>query len=289
MKRQTRADVGMTAAVLLLGASLVFSGASLLRLHWQTTGSAQPPDLAELLGVAGAGAGIALLGWWLLAMACACVAAVAQARGAAKVAALAAACSPAFMRRVAGAVLGLNLLAAPLLGAAAAPGVDPRWQADTVASAPATGSAGPGFAGSNSSGPNSAAPNSAGPSSAGPTLSGDVLPPVSAQPVEPQWIPHAPETGPDLLVRPSTRPAPDTAGDPPPASPSSQAPPGSTEEVVVKSGDSLWTIVAAALGPFSSDLEVAQAWPRWYNANRDTIGADPNFILPGQVLHAPSS
>lgn len=270
MKRQTRADLAMTAAVLLLGTSLVFSGMSLLRLRWQTSGAAQPLDLAELLGVAGAGAGIALLCWWLLAMTCACVAAVAHARGAAKVAALAAACSPAFMRRVAGALLGLNLLAAPLLGATAAPGIDPLWRADTVASTPA-------------------------PSAGGPTTTADVFPPVSARPVEPQWIPHAPATAPDLLIRPSTRPAPESAGaknaagDTTPAAPSTEPPHGSSFEVVVKSGDSLWTIVAAALGPFSTDVEVAQAWPRWYNANRDTIGADPNYILPGQVLHAPSS
>ncbi|MEO8222619.1 MAG: hypothetical protein ABI563_17750 [Specibacter sp.] len=275
MKRQTRADLAMTAAVLFLGASLVFSGTSLLRLHWQTIESAQPLDLAELLGVAGAGAGIALLCWWLLAMACACVAAVAHARGAAKVAAFAAACSPAFMRRVVGAVLGLNLLAAPLLAAAAAPGVDPLWRADTVVS---------------SAGPSTPAPNPAGP-----TTTADPLPPVLAQPLEPQWVPRAPATAPDLLVRPSTRPAPgsagakNTTGGTPPASPSTKEPDSSSLEVVVKNGDSLWTIVAAALGPFSTDVEVAQAWPRWYSANRDTIGADPNYILPGQVLHAPSS
>ncbi|MHA7306279.1 LysM peptidoglycan-binding domain-containing protein [Arthrobacter sp. TMN-49] len=263
MQRQTRADLAMTAAILVLGASLVYSGISLLRLRWQNIRSAQPLDLAELLGVAGAGAGVALLCWWILAMACACVSAVAHEKGAAKVADFTASCSPAFMRRVVIAVLGLNLMATPLLAAAQAPGLDPLWRAETVATT-ATAS-----------------------------TTADVLPPNSAEPVDPQWLPHAPDTDPDLLLRPATRPAPADAENSPGGTasevPSPGAPPStSAVEVVVKSGDSLWTIVAAALGPFCTDVEVAQAWPRWYNANRDTIGEDPHYILPGQVLHAPS-
>lgn len=257
MKRQTLTDLAMTAAVLFLGASLVFSGSSLLRLRGRTTnGWAQPPDLAELLGVAGAGAGTALLCWWLVAMACACLSTVAQARGAAQVAVLAERCSPAFMRRLATAVLGLNLLATPLLAAANAPGIDPLWHTETAA-----GTSTPG----------------AGPS---------IFPPASAAPAEPQWIPHTPETAPDLLA-----PAPTRAAVEPPNTPAEQAHSplsNSALDVVVKSGDSLWSIASTALGPFSTDVEVALAWPRWYSANRDTIGEDPHYILPGQVLHAPN-
>ncbi|MHA7269934.1 LysM peptidoglycan-binding domain-containing protein [Arthrobacter sp. HLT1-20] len=257
MKRQALTDLAMTAATLVLGASLVFSGGSLLRLRGSTThGWAQALDLAELLGVAGAGVGIALLCWWLIAMACACLSAVAHARGAEKVAVLAERCSPAFMRRLTTAVLSLNLLATPLLAAANAPVVDPLWHTNTGA------------------GTSTAAP---GPS---------IFPPESAVPVEPRWIPHTPETAPDLLVPPSTRPAMEL-----PNTPAAQARSPHSDnalDVVVKSGDSLWTIASAALGPFSTDVEVAQAWPRWYSANRDTIGEDPNYILPGQVLHAPN-
>ena len=57
--------------------------------------------------------------------------------------------------------------------------------------------------------------------------------------------------------------------------------------VVVHRGDSLWAIVARHLGPHASDAEVAQAWPRWYAANREVIGDDPDLVKPGQVLHAP--
>lgn len=58
-------------------------------------------------------------------------------------------------------------------------------------------------------------------------------------------------------------------------------------EVVVHRGDSLWSIAARHLGPGATDSEVAAAWPRWYAANRDVVGPDPDRLLPGQVLRAP--
>lgn len=266
MKRQTRADVGMAAAILFLGASLVFSGSSVLRLSWSGTGASPGLNLPELLGVTAAGAGIGLLSWWLLAFACACISGAAQSLGAVRLAAFAEAWSPAFMRRVVTAVLGLNLLAAPLAGAAEGPGIDPQWHADSVATAPAK------VAGTESSGAQSLPTGNGG-------ATQDVLPAVPSAPVEPQWMPHAPDIAPDLVLRPSTRSGPN-----PTAAGGGSGP----TDVVVKKGDSLWSIVAAALGPYSSDVDVALAWPGWYKANRETIGANPNFILPGQILHAPA-
>lgn len=58
-------------------------------------------------------------------------------------------------------------------------------------------------------------------------------------------------------------------------------------EVVVHRGDSLWSIARRHLGPGATDAEVAAAWPHWHAANRDVIGADPDVLLPGQVLRAP--
>jgi nucleoid-associated protein YgaU len=58
-------------------------------------------------------------------------------------------------------------------------------------------------------------------------------------------------------------------------------------EVVVRRGDTLWSIAARNLGPRPSDSQIAQAWPAWYDANRDVIGDDPGLLLPGQVLRAP--
>lgn len=62
---------------------------------------------------------------------------------------------------------------------------------------------------------------------------------------------------------------------------------GST--VVVGAGDSLWRLAQHALGPDATDQEVAAEWPRWYAANADVIGADPDLLVPGQVLRVPGS
>lgn len=59
------------------------------------------------------------------------------------------------------------------------------------------------------------------------------------------------------------------------------------EDVVVRRGDSLWDIAARHLGPTASAEAVAAEWPRWYAANRDVIGPDPDLIHPGQRLRPP--
>lgn len=86
---------------------------------------------------------------------------------------------------------------------------------------------------------------------------------------DPGWVPTRPLVRPqdtDLLVR--TRDVPDP-------------------EVVVRRGDTLWSIARAELGRQASDAEVARWWPRWHAANEDVIGPDPDLILPGQVLRRP--
>lgn len=94
----------------------------------------------------------------------------------------------------------------------------------------------------------------------------------STQPVPvPGWTPSRPPQAPaptaaQLVTRGSTAAAPD---------------------VVVRRGDSLWSIVRRHLGPGATDVEVAAGWPRWYATNRDVIGPDPDTLLPGQVLRAP--
>jgi len=63
---------------------------------------------------------------------------------------------------------------------------------------------------------------------------------------------------------------------------------GPREEIVVRAGDSLWTLTARRLGPGASAAEVAATWPRLYAANRGVIGADPGLIHPGQRLVPPA-
>jgi len=57
--------------------------------------------------------------------------------------------------------------------------------------------------------------------------------------------------------------------------------------VVVAPGDTLWALARSHLRRGASDAEIARAWPRWYAANRSTIGPDPNLISPGMRLRAP--
>ena len=55
----------------------------------------------------------------------------------------------------------------------------------------------------------------------------------------------------------------------------------------VAPGDSLWSIAARHLPPGADAAAIDRAWPRWWRANRDVIGADPGLIHPGQVLRRP--
>lgn len=57
--------------------------------------------------------------------------------------------------------------------------------------------------------------------------------------------------------------------------------------VVVRRGDSLWSIAARHLPAGATDHEIAAAWPRWYAANRTVIGPDPDPLRPGQRLAPP--
>ncbi|WP_202977019.1 LysM peptidoglycan-binding domain-containing protein [Ornithinimicrobium flavum] len=59
------------------------------------------------------------------------------------------------------------------------------------------------------------------------------------------------------------------------------------DHVVVRRGDTLWDLCARHLGPQATSADIAQEWPRWYAANAEVIGPDPDLILPGQELVVP--
>lgn len=264
MKRQAAADAVMTAAILFLGASLVFTGGAVLRHRSSGPHPSAPLDLAEAVGAAAAGIGFAVALWWLAALACAFISGLARLHGRPGLASLTDAWTPAFMRRLAAVVLGLNLMAAPAAMAAGLGPIDPKWHAGPAAEAPfivkTAHPAAPGLAES-TAGAADPAKSKARP---------------GTQRANPAWTPQAPAVDPGPLARRQTRPPRNAVANG-----------ADNGEVVVRGGDSLWSIVAAALGPYATDVEVAQAWPEWYRANRSVIGSDPNIILPGQVLHAP--
>lgn len=62
---------------------------------------------------------------------------------------------------------------------------------------------------------------------------------------------------------------------------------GFSRHVVVRKGDSLWSIAAAHLPADASDAEVATAWHLIYERNREAIGHDPDLLIPGQHLVLP--
>ncbi|SKC35632.1 LysM peptidoglycan-binding domain-containing protein [Krasilnikoviella flava] len=57
---------------------------------------------------------------------------------------------------------------------------------------------------------------------------------------------------------------------------------------VVLRGDTLWDIATRSLGGTPTDAEIVREVTRWHDANRDVVGADPDRILPGQILRAPA-
>lgn len=59
--------------------------------------------------------------------------------------------------------------------------------------------------------------------------------------------------------------------------------------VVVRRGDTLWSIAAHRLGKHATAASIATHWPRWYAANRAVIGANPNLLFAGERLTPPDS
>ncbi len=57
--------------------------------------------------------------------------------------------------------------------------------------------------------------------------------------------------------------------------------------LLVRPGDTLWSIAAEHLAPGADDAMIARAWPEWYQANVATIGDDPDLLHPGELLQTP--
>jgi nucleoid-associated protein YgaU len=62
----------------------------------------------------------------------------------------------------------------------------------------------------------------------------------------------------------------------------------SRDVVVVRAGDTLWSIAARHLGPGASGTSITAAWHAWYAANHTVIGPNPSLIHPGQRLLVPA-
>lgn len=60
-----------------------------------------------------------------------------------------------------------------------------------------------------------------------------------------------------------------------------------SDVVRVRPGDTLWDLAASRLPAGTTDTAVAAACHRWYAANKDVIGPDPDLLLPGMRLRIP--
>lgn len=119
--------------------------------------------------------------------------------------------------------------------------------------------------------------------------------PTSAGATSPSTTPTAPPTTTSGTRVTVTPPSPGWTPSRPPARQrtdptllTGRARPASSSEVVVRRGDTLWSIVAARLGPGATAAEIAATWPRWHAANAAVIGPDPHLLLPGARLAPPT-
>jgi nucleoid-associated protein YgaU len=68
--------------------------------------------------------------------------------------------------------------------------------------------------------------------------------------------------------------------------------PRRVQTVVVRGGDSLWSIAADLLssqaGGRVTDRDITVAWHRLHAANAGRVGPDPDLILPGTRLAVPA-
>lgn len=229
-----------------------------------------PIGVADALLACTAALALATLAWLALGMVLETVARAPGQIG--RVAARAsAAVSPLIVRRAAAVALGASL------SATFSPGVSMAATGATLATS---------FGVSSSPTPGApAASSQPDPASSAPEPGFAPLPdPGFAPPRGPGFAPP-PSDQRFVAEPPAVRPQPDVSvlanGD------RRAADAGTSPEVVVHRGDSLWSIAARHLGHEPSDAEIAREWPRWYAANRAVIGSDPDLLHPGQVLAAP--
>lgn len=243
----TRSGDAVVAALILLSGGVLTGSGMIQAAHLRTAAvRRQAVGFDTSLGVTATTAGLIVVVWWVLSFLLAFCSALLERGGRARAAAATGKFSPAFMRRLALAAIGLQLVTAPLARAATVPDVGGTGTSLPAAVSPAWAPQG---------------------------VTATVAPRASLPPrPDPRWLPSPVPAPPGALVQPQLRPEhPDAGG----------------RQVTVRSGDSLWSLCAAELGPLASDVDIAIAWPELYRTNRSVIGPDPGLLRPGQVLVIP--
>ena len=230
--------------------------------RWQSS-SARHQSVAfeDQLGIVANTAGLIVIVWWAMSFVVAVAAALLERCGKVRAASAAGKFTPAFMRRLALAAVGLQLLTAPLATASLLPAPPGTASATPAASAGWTPAPVPGGT------PRHLRMRGPGRRQA--------LRPPAGPPPRPSRIRNggrSPRSSNPARSRGPVR---------------HQQPAAQATEVTVRPGDSLWSLSAARLGPYASDVDIALDWPRLYQANRDIIGGNPHLLRPGQVLRVP--
>ncbi|MBD8044196.1 hypothetical protein H9638_10300 [Arthrobacter sp. Sa2BUA2] len=264
-------DVFQAVGAVLAGLILLFSGIQLR--SGGLSADVQPVyslgDLQHAAGLAASAVGLLVLGWWTLGLAAAFLSAVLARCGRVRAAGAFGRISPGFLRRLAAAALGVQLMAAPVPAALASP---PAQAGQTMPAGATQPTQITGYGRTKGQEP-AEVRNAAV---------------VQGTAVDPRWqLEPAGGGGDSAAVDPAWKPAAD------PVPPSFLVPPGlraetpSGESVTMMAGDTLWDLAAAQLGSLATVAEVAELWPRWYELNRLAIGPDPDVLLPGQILLVP--
>lgn len=277
-RRPPGADAALAAAILLLGSLLAATGASLVERWQRSSARGQSLRFEDLLGIAVNTVGLIIVVWWMLSMLIALASAALERTGNGRAAEVTGKFSPAFMRRLALAAVGLQLLGTPIAHGTTEPG-EPGWGPTSTTATSAMWTPTELAAGGASASPSEpAASTPAAIGGVGNPASVSALPATSASgdSLDPRWKPSAPVVDPGPLAAQPVRSA-------------RQQPGTEVGHVAVVAGDSLWSIAARGLGASPSDVDVALEWPRWYQANRAVVGDNPDVLLPGQVLTPPSS
>ncbi|MBT1003008.1 hypothetical protein KIH31_10350 [Paenarthrobacter sp. DKR-5] len=182
-ERGLRADAAMGACVLLLGIGLAALGTVLQAQRARAAARHEGAGLDDLLASAASLAGTAVTAWWLIGLVLALFSAALQRAGHHRLAGATARLSPSFLRRLAVAAFGVQLIAAAAASAADRP-PEPAWSVSPPARAGAAS-------------PSPAAAPVAGPQAA------------AGAAHAPPWRPLRPVIPPGLLA-PAPRPAPAT-------------------------------------------------------------------------------
>lgn len=265
---QASAAVG-TGALLLWAAYLLQDG---MLIPFPPASLRSLTDLQNAAGLAAGWAGLLVLAWWGAGAASALLSALLLRGGKRRAARVVGRFSPAFLRRLAAAALGVQLAAAPLPVLASPPPGPGPLGAGPVSSAPAgTAPAGTDSHAALVSRSPAVDPGWQPSPSAGAGAAGSTAAVSGEETADPGWKPSPAPVDSSLLI---------------PGRPPSLTAPGST--VTVRAGDTLWDLAAAQLGSLATDHEVARHWPAWHEANRTVIGPDPHRLLPGQVLAVPA-